>query len=134
MKNNNSVLIISTDELFIEKIKEYKYYENFDISFFTEDRFYFISDNLHVFDLIIFDNRNQTNRNQNNFVRFLDIHKITQSKELNIPIIILDNIVCKDIPYYNNINIYSLLKMPITNEMLFTNISLCLNYLNSNLK
>ena len=129
-----SILIISTDELFIEKVKEDKKSKEFDITSFTEDRFYFISESLASYDLIIFDNREQSNRNQDNFIRFMVIYKITQSNELKTPIIVLDTTVCKNIPYDKNTNIYSLLTMPISNDILYTNITLCLSYLHSNLK
>jgi len=133
-ENNKSILIISTDEIFIKKTKEDKKSMNSDITYFTEDRFYFISESLDSFDLIVFDNREQQNRNQDNFVRFMDIYKITQNNVLKTPIIILDTSVSKNIPYSNNSNIYSLLTMPITNDILFTNISACLSYLDSNCK
>lgn len=125
-----SVLLISNEVNLISKIKEHE--ENntfFKISYFEMDKFNLIYDKLSSFDLVIFDNRKNSNIKD-----FTDTFEEKFSYKFNIPVILLENEVNENQVLYKNSNVYSVFFEPITPLELVLNIKLFLNFQNQNKK
>lgn len=125
--DTKSVLVVSSDLDFIEDTKSQNH-EKCNISFFSESRFFLLNSVLNSFDIIVFDNSSK------NLEKFVEVFKLTQSYDLNIPMIVLENEIPNDLSMYKYCNTYSILSKSISQKELFTSINLCSNYLFTNKK
>lgn len=126
-KKNKSILVISDDLIYVDKLKK-EVSLTFDFTFFENNKFYLLNSVINNFDVIIFDNSN------NDLKKFLDVFKLTKSYNFNIPIILLEKDVKQDLSLYKIINVYSILQKPVSVEFLLNTIELCINFLNTNKK
>lgn len=129
VNNNNlnvkSILIISDDVYYVHKLKEISN-NKFNISYFNESKFQLLSNVINSFDIIVFDN------NKNLLETFVTSFKDTQSYDVNIPLIVLENSIKDEISLYKYSNVFLVIEKPINEKMLLTNIELCVNFLDNN--
>ena len=76
-KNVNSVLVISEDVGFLNKLKKVSG-DKYNISFFNSENFNLLNTEINTFDLIVFDN------SKNSLTKFVDVFKQTKSYTFNI--------------------------------------------------
>ena len=126
-KNISSVLVISEDLEYLEKIKKFSN-NKYNISFFINDKFYLLSGEINTFDLIIFDN------SKNNLDNLVEVFKLTKSYDFNIPMILLEDEVLENIPLYKFCNVCMILDKNMNERFLINNIELSLSFLYSNKK
>jgi two-component system, OmpR family, response regulator MprA len=125
--DTKSVLVISSDIEFIDSLKSYSY-EKCNISFFSENKFYLLNSVIGSFDIIIFDN------SEKNLEKFVEVFKLTQSYDLNIPMIIIEDETPNDLSLYKYSNTYTILSKPLNEKNLFSTVELCANFLFTNKK
>lgn len=125
--DTKSVLIISDDLPFVEKLKSITN-DKGNFSYFSESRFILLNSVLNSFDIIVFDNSSK------NLDRFIEVFKLTQTYDLNIPMIILENEIPNDLSIYKYSNAYSILQKSIEQNELFNVIELCANFISLNKK
>lgn len=121
-----SLLFISDDSFFVEDIK--RVFNDSNVTFFENNKFYLLNSEINNFDVIIFDNRS------NNLKKFLDVYQLTKSYRFDTPIILIENEIDEDIELYKVLNIYTVLEKDVKKEFLFRIILICLNFLNTNKK
>ena len=126
-KNISSVLLISTDVEYLNKIKKVLG-DKYDVVFFNNDRFYLLKAEINCFDLIVFDNSN------NLLQKFIEGFKLTRLSSLNVPMILLEDDISEDLSIYKFSNVYSIFNKNVDEKILLDNIELSLNFLNSNKK
>jgi DNA-binding response OmpR family regulator len=126
-KKRSSVLFISTDIEYVNKVKK-NLNNRCNLVFFDNDRFYLLNANINSFDLIIFDN------SKNLLSKFIEGFKFTKSYNFNIPIILLEDEISQNLSMYKFYNIYAILNKNIDENLLVNNIELSLNFLNGNKK
>ena len=126
-KNISSVLLISTDVEYLNKIKKVLG-DKYDVVFFNNDRFYLLKAEINCFDLIVFDNSNDL------LAKFIEGFKLTKFSSLNVPMILLENNISEDLSIYKFSNVYSVFNKNIDEKILLDNIELSLNFLNANKK
>lgn len=122
-----SILIICEDSNFIDNFKKnlnksYKY------TFFENNKFYLLINDINNFDLIIFDD------SKDDLNKFVNIFNLTKSYNFNIPTILLSNEDISDLDLYEKANIYSIYEKSITPDLLAKNIEINFNFLDSNKK
>lgn len=83
---------------------------------------------INSFDLIIFDNSKDQLEN------FINSFKITQSYDINLPLIVLEDKVKKDFSIYKYSNTFTVFEKPCNTNILKANIELCLNFIDTNKK
>ena len=126
-KNSSSLLFISTDEEYVNKIKNFLD-DKCNIFFLNNDKFYLLNSAINSFDLIVFDN------SKNLLPKFIEGFKFTKSYNFNIPIILLEDEISNDLSLYKFCNIYAILNKSIDGNLLANNVELSLNFLNNNKK
>lgn len=124
---NKSVLVLSDDEKLIKQIQSKEINDNYKISFFEQESTYMIADKISLYDLIVFDGRDEAS-----IENFAKLFEDTNNFDLNIPIILLEKETSDSLVAYKNCNVYTVLCEPINTKSLINNITLCLNYLNKN--
>ncbi|QKE28420.1 putative transcriptional regulator [Arcobacter acticola] len=124
---NNSILFLSENLYYIEKFKEQSN-KNYAFHFLNYDKFYLLNKGINTFDLIIFDNSNYS------LIKFKEILEQFENYDFNIPIIILQNKTLNDLSIYKEINTYAILEENISENILITNIEICLSFLHKNKK
>lgn len=125
--DSKSILFISNDLSFVDKIKNLSC-EKCNISFFTENKFFLLNSIINSFDIIVFDNSSSS------LEKFVEVFKLTQSYDLNIPLIVIDEKIPDDLSVYKYSNTYSVLLKPIDEKLLISTIDLCSNFLFTNKK
>lgn len=119
--NKKNVVVISNDIEFIIDVS-YKFKEsshNYGVLYISKDNFFlnkFITD----IDVIVFDDSSND--------LFL-LEEIVKNSNLNIPIIIIHQNIQIDLSKYRNTNVYTIIYKHTDRQLLFSNISLCINYL-----
>lgn len=119
--NKRNVVIISNDFEFILDAK-CKFKENshdYEVLYISKDNFFlnkFISD----IDVIVFDD-------SSNDLSLLE--GLIKNNNLNIPIIIIHQNIQIDLSKYRDTNVYTIIYKHTDRQLLFSNISLCINYL-----
>lgn len=126
-KNISSVLLISTDVEYLNKIKKVLG-DKYDVVFFNNDRFYLLKAEINCFDLIVFDNSN------NLLQKFIEGFKLTRLSSLNVPMILLEDDISEDLSMYKFSNVYSIFNKNVDEKVLLDNIELSLNFLSTNKK
>ncbi|MDD2894376.1 MAG: helix-turn-helix domain-containing protein [Aliarcobacter sp.] len=126
-KNISSVLFISTDVECLNKFRTFSS-DKYNIVFFDSDRFYLLNSEINSFDLIVFDNSNDL------LPKFIEGFKLTRLSSLNVPMILLEDEMSKDLSLYKFSNTYSIFDKNIDENILVNNIELSLNFLSSNKK
>lgn len=126
-KNISSVLLISTDVEYLNKIKKVLG-DKYDVVFFNNDRFYLLKAEINCFDLIVFDNSN------NLLQKFIEGFKLTRLSSLNVPMILLEDDISEDLSMYKFSNVYSIFNKNVDEKILLDNIELSLNFLSTNKK
>lgn len=127
MSANNitkTLLIISSNK----DILNIAFSEKEKITHFETNKFYLLNSVIVNFDLIIFDNR------ENELNKFINTFTLTKTYNFNIPIVLIENNISKELDLYKLANVYTVLKASIDEAHLKTSVELCLNYLNSNKK
>ena len=127
--NKKSILFLSNDTILVNNINILSSDNQYKLSFFEVDNIELVSNKLSLFDIIVFDNRFDTNIEKCKEL-FESIHKY----EINIPIIILDKNNDINLDMYKNCNIYTIMCEPINDELLLSNIELCINFITRNKK
>ncbi len=122
-----SVLLITEDLDFSEKIKKISQ-TKCHLSYFNENKFYLLNSIINSFSAIIFDNKDK------NLDKFIETFKLTKSYDLNIPIIVLEDDIEEDSSIYKYSNVYTVLKKPFDDKLLFLTIELCTNFTDLNKK
>lgn len=125
--NLTSILFISNDLEYISKIKENSL-RNVNISYFNESKFQLLNNTINSFDIIVFDNSSY------NLEKFIQTFKLTQSYEINIPIIVLEDVISDNLSIYKYSNTYMVLEKATNIKNTLANIELCVNYTNNNKK
>ena len=126
-KNISSVLLISTDVEYLNKIKKVLG-DKYDVVFFNNDRFYLLKAEINCFDLIVFDNSNSL------LPKFIEGFKLTRLSSLNVPMILLEDDISEDLSMYKFSNVYSIFNKNVDEKILLDNIELSLNFLSTNKK
>lgn len=126
---NKSILVVSDDFKLIDNLKDKEDNLNYKLLYFEQNRFNLIASKLSLFDVIVFDNRSD-----NNIEKFTKLFNVTNTFNINVPVIILDCDVKDDLTIYQNCNVYTILFDNINENILTSNISLCLSYLDNNRK
>lgn len=125
--NLTSILFISSDVEYISKIKENPL-RNVNISYFNESKFQLLTNTINSFDIIVFDNSSY------DLEKFIQTFKLTQSYEINIPIIVLEDVISDNLSIYKYSNTYMVLEKATNIRNTLANIELCVNYTNNNKK
>jgi hypothetical protein len=128
IKNNNkrSILFLSKNLNYITSLKN-KSNENYIFSFSENDRFHLLNNKIKTFDLIIFDNAN------NSLPKFIDYFKVFVGSDFNTPMIILEDDI-SNLSTLKDINTYAIFEQNICQKHLLANIEIALNFLYENKK
>ena len=126
-KNVNSVLVISEDMKFLDKLKKISG-DKHNISFFNNDKFALLNGEINAFDLIVFDN------SKNSLGKFIDVFKQTKSYTFNIPMIILEDKVSQEFSLHKYSNAYAIFNKDNDESFLLNNIEIRLSFLYTNKK
>lgn len=121
-----SVLFIGDDFDYAKSLIDKSNNEILNISFFKEDKFQLLNNSINSFDLIVFD------KSRNSLEKFIQIFKISQSHEVNIPMIILEEKLSNDLSLYKYSNVLLVFQKPVKEEVLLSNIELTTNFLSNN--
>ena len=126
-KNVNSVLVISEDVGFLNKLKKVSG-DKYNISFFNSENFNLLNTEINTFDLIVFDN------SKNSLTKFVDVFKQTKSYTFNIPMIILEDKVSQEFSLHKYSNAYAIFNKDNDESFLLNNIEISLSFLYTNKK
>ena len=126
-KNVNSVLVISEDVGFLDKLKKVSG-DKYNISFFNSENFNLLNTEINTFDLIVFDN------SKNSLTKFVDVFKQTKSYTFNIPMIILEDKVSQEFSLHKYSNAYAIFNKDNDESFLLNNIEISLSFLYTNKK
>ena len=126
-KNVNSVLVISEDVDFLNKLKKVSG-DKYNISFFNSENFNLLNTEINTFDLIVFDN------SKNSLTKFVDVFKQTKSYTFNIPMIILEDKVSQEFSLHKYSNAYAIFNKDNDESFLLNNIEISLSFLYTNKK
>ena len=126
-KNLNSVLVISEDMKFLDKLKKISG-DKYNISFFNSENYSLLNGEINTFDLIVFDN------SKNSLLKFTDAFKVTKSYTFNIPMIVLENEIPQEFSAHKYCNTYALFDKNINESFLLNNIEISLSFLYTNKK
>lgn len=126
-KNLNSVLVISEDIKFLDKLKKISG-DKYNISFFNNEDYSLLNGEINTFDLIVFDN------SKNSLLKFTDAFKVTKSYTFNIPMIVLENEIPQEFSAHKYCNTYALFDKNINESFLLNNIEISLSFLYTNKK
>ena len=126
-KNVNSVLVISEDVGFLDKLKKVSG-NKYNISFFNSENFNLLNTEINTFDLIVFDN------SKNSLTKFVDVFKQTKSYTFNIPMIILEDKVSQEFSLHKYSNAYAIFNKDNDESFLLNNIEISLSFLYTNKK
>lgn len=126
-KNLNSVLVISEDIKFLDKLKKISG-DKYNISFFNSENYSLLNGEINAFDLIVFDN------SKNSLLKFTDAFKVTKSYTFNIPMIVLENEIPQEFSTHKYCNTYALFDKNINESFLLNNIEISLSFLYTNKK
>ena len=126
-KNVNSVLVISEDMKFLDKLKKISG-DKYNISFFNSENYSLLNGEINTFDLIVFDNSNSL------LPKFIEGFKLTRLSSLNVPMILLEDDISEDLSIYKFSNVYSIFNKNVDEKILLDNIELSLNFLSTNKK
>ena len=126
-KNVNSVLVISEDVGFLDKLKKVSG-DKYNISFFNSGNFNLLNTEINTFDLIVFDN------SKNSLTKFVDVFKQTKSYTFNIPMIILEDKVSQEFSLHKYSNAYAIFNKDNDESFLLNNIEISLSFLYTNKK
>lgn len=126
-KNVNSVLVISEDMKFLDKLKKISG-DKYNISFFNSENYSLLNGEINAFDLIVFDN------SKNSLLKFTDAFKVTKSYTFNIPMIVLEDEISQEFSTHKYCNAYALFNKNIDESFLLNNIEISLNFLYTNKK
>ena len=126
-KNVNSVLVISEDVDFLNKLKKVSG-DKYNISFFNSENYSLLNGEINAFDLIVFDN------SKNSLLKFTDAFKVTKSYTFNIPMIILEDKVSQEFSLHKYSNAYAIFNKDNDESFLLNNIEISLSFLYTNKK
>lgn len=126
-KNVNSVLVISEDVGFLDRLKKVSG-DKYNISFFNSENFNLLNTEINTFDLIVFDN------SKNSLTKFVDVFKQTKSYTFNIPMIILEDKVSQEFSLHKYSNAYAIFNKDNDESFLLNNIEISLSFLYTNKK
>ncbi len=126
-KNVNSVLVISEDVGFLDKLKKVSG-DKYNISFFNSENFNLLNTEINIFDLIVFDN------SKNSLAKFVDVFKQTKSYTFNIPMIILEDKISQEFSLHKYCNAYAIFNKDNDESFLLNNIEISLSFLYTNKK
>ena len=126
-KNVNSVLVISEDVGFLDRLKKVSG-DKYNISFFNSENFNLLNTEINTFDLIVFDN------SKNSLAKFVDVFKQTKSYTFNIPMIILEDKVSQEFSLHKYSNAYAIFNKDNDESFLLNNIEISLSFLYTNKK
>ena len=126
-KNVNSVLVISEDVGFLDKLTKVSG-DKYNISFFNSENFNLLNTEINTFDLIVFDN------SKNSLTKFVDVFKQTKSYTFNIPMIILEDKVSQEFSLHKYSNAYAIFNKDNDESFLLNNIEISLSFLYTNKK
>ena len=126
-KNVNSVLVISEDVGFLDRLKKVSG-DKYNISFFNSENFNLLNTEINIFDLIVFDN------SKNSLAKFVDVFKQTKSYTFNIPMIILEDKVSQEFSLHKYSNAYAIFNKDNDESFLLNNIEISLSFLYTNKK
>ena len=126
-KNVNSVLVISEDVGFLDKLKKVSG-DKYNISFFNSENYSLLNGEINAFDLIVFDN------SDNKISKFTETLKLKKTYNFNIPMIVLENETIEEFSNYKYDNMYTILDKNINEAFLFKNIEIALDFLYTNKK
>lgn len=126
-KNNSSILVISEDLECLERLKKVSI-DKYNVSFFNNDKFNLLSEEINEFDLIVFDN------SKDNLTKFIEELKVAKSYDFTIPMILLENESLEELSIYKNCNVYTIFNKKIDEKLLSINMDIALGFLYSNKK
>ena len=126
-KNVNSVLVISEDVGFLDRLKKVSG-DKYNISFFNSENFNLLNTEINTFDLIVFDN------SKNSLTKFVDVFKQTKSYTFNIPMIILEDEIIQEFSLHKYCNAYAIFNKDNDESFLLNNIEISLSFLYTNKK
>lgn len=125
--SNNSILVVSKDLECMDILKK-GLNNKYDISYFNNDKFHLLNEEINNYNLIIFDN------STSELKKFVEDLKLAKSYNFNIPMILLEDGDFEDISVYKYCNVYTIFDKKIDEKLLFLNIDIALGFLYSNKK
>jgi two-component system, OmpR family, response regulator MprA len=124
--NKKSILFLTENLDYISSLKDQSN-KNYNFSFLENEKFHLLNKKVKTFDLIIFDNVN------NSLLNFINHFKVHISSDFNTPMIVLEDDI-SNLSTLKDINTYAIFKQNISQKYLLANIEIALNFLYENKK
>jgi two-component system, OmpR family, response regulator MprA len=125
--SNNSILVISEDIDCMDILKK-GLINKYDISYFNNNKFHLLNEEINNYNLIIFDNSTKELK------KFVEDLKVAKLYNFNIPMILLEDENYEETSVYKYCNVYTIFDKKIDENFLFLNIDIALGFLYSNKK
>jgi two-component system, OmpR family, response regulator MprA len=125
--NSNSILVISEDIDCMDILKK-GLINKYEISYFNNNKFHLLNEEINNYNLIIFDNSTKELK------KFIEDLKLAKSYNFNIPMLLLEDGNYEETSVYKYCNVYTIFDKKIDENFLFLNIDIALGFLYSNKK